>query len=367
MSPEVRCLASREEFQNLAEDWAELAAQGGCSSPFTSHDWFSCCWPAAESGERSEVLVVQGAKGEAIGFAPLRHRHTRHRGLPVRRVMLMECPDTPFNDLVTAGDVRPVVGALLAHLESRSDWDVLDLRRLPAGSPTIKALEAELDGRLRWRQAGTLASPYLAIDGTWEAFYDSRSQRFKKTVRNIQNRLERLGAVSIEEHRSVDVDGDLFAEMIDLTARSWKADQGVAIATMPRMREFFRELTRCASARGWLNLWLLRLDGRSIAMEYQLQAGGVVHALRADYDMAHAAASPGSVLNFEIARTLFQRGGIHEYDMGPGRNEYKLRWATGSRETVDLEVYRRGIYPRLLHALETTVVPTARRLREALR
>jgi CelD/BcsL family acetyltransferase involved in cellulose biosynthesis len=367
MSLGVHRVTSWDEFQGLASDWAELTGQSGCNTPFMSHDWFSCCWLAAEKDSCSEIAVVQDAGGERVGFVPLRHRRTHLHGLPVRRLTLMEAPDTPFNDVLAAGDVRLVIRALLGHLEDRSDWDVLELRRLPIASPTLKALQAELDGRLRWRQVGTLASPYLAIDGTWEAYYEARSQRFKKTVRNSQNRLERLGAVSIEEHRSVDVNGELFAEMIDLTARSWKAEHGVAIATMPRMREFFQELTRCASIRGWLSLWLLRLDGRLIAMEYQLQAGGVVNALRADYDMAHAAASPGSVLSFVIARTLFQRGGIQEYDMGPGLNEYKLRWATGSRETVDLEVYRRGVYPRLLHVLETTIVPTARRLREALR
>lgn len=366
MSLVVRRVTTRGAFQALAPAWAELASQNGQTTPFLSHDWFACCWEAVGEGEQPEVLVLEES-GSAVAMMPLRRESTRVRGLPVRRLNLLDCPDTPFVDMLAPGALPPAAKAVLDHFDSRLDWDILRLQRLPMASPTLKALEAEVEGRLPWRRCGTQLSPYLAIDGSWEAFHGAKSQRFKKTVRNIQNRLERLGSITIEEHRAVAPDSALFQELIALTARSWKAEHGVAIATMPRMRQFFDDLTRRASAQGWLSLWLLRLDGCPIAMEYQLQSGGVVHALRADYDLQHAAASPGSALNFAIARALFERGGIHEYDMGPGLNEYKMRWATGCHETVDLEIYRPALYPRLIHALETLVIPTARRLRERFR
>ena len=56
------------------------------------------------------------------------------------------------------------------------------------------------------------------------------------------------------------------------------------------------------------------------------------------------------------------REGVHEYDMGPGENPYKARWASGARETIQLRVFRRGLYGAMLHGLETQVVPALRRL-----
>jgi CelD/BcsL family acetyltransferase involved in cellulose biosynthesis len=170
--------------------------------------------------------------------------------------------------------------------------------------------------------------------------------------------------VRVEEHTEVDPEGPLFADLVELTRRSWKADRGVAIATMPNMHGFFAALTRRASARGWLSVWTLHLDNQLVAMEYQLRDGGRVNALRADFDLAHREVSPGSALNFAIARALFQRAGVHEYDMGPGLNDYKLRWATGNHEAVHLMIYRPSAYGRLLHALDTAVFPILRRLRE---
>jgi CelD/BcsL family acetyltransferase involved in cellulose biosynthesis len=135
---------------------------------------------------------------------------------------------------------------------------------------------------------------------------------------------------------------------------------------MPNMHAFFAALTRRAAARGWLALWTLRLDGTLVAMEYQLRHAGRVNALRADFDPALREVSPGSALSFSIARALFERGGVHEYDMGPGLNEYKLRWATGTHEGTHLVVYRPTAYGRLLHLLDTRLRPAVRRVRERL-
>jgi CelD/BcsL family acetyltransferase involved in cellulose biosynthesis len=365
MSWQVRRLTSEADMRAVAPVWSELSEQHGHAAPFATYDWFECCRIAAPTPD-VEVLQLEDA-GVPVCLIPLQRRTMRHRGLPTRYLSLLDCPDSPFGDLVPAGGGQPLVATVLDHLTARSDWDILELGRLPAESPTLKVFEGELEGRLRYRRAGSEMSPYLAIDGSWQAFYGSRSPRFKKTIRNIQNRLARLGTITVEEHRTLDPQGRLLEEMIDLTGRSWKADRGVAIATMPRMREFFSELSRRAAEHGWLSLWLLRLDGRPIAMEYQLRANGVAYALRADYDLAHAAASPGSSLNFEIARALFERGEVREYHMGPGLNDYKMRWASGTHETVRLHVYRPGFYPALLHLVETRMVPAARRFRERAR
>lgn len=365
MSLRIRRVESEGEFRSLASAWTDLAARSGQTSPFLSHDWFACCWPAVGPARRPEVLVVEEG-GHAVAVVPLMRWKERQRGMPVRRLAFLECPDTPFIDVLVGASAHPVVATLIEHLAARRDWDVVSLQKLPAASPALKELEAALPGRLPWRRAEASVSPYLAIAGDWESFWKGTSQRFKKTCRNIQNRLERAGRVAIEEHTQVDPEGPLFAELLDLSRRSWKGDRGVAIATMPNMHRFFAALTRRASALGWLSLWTLRLDDRLVAMEYQLRHHGRVNALRADFDPALREVSPGSALNFAIARALFERGGVHEYDMGPGLNEYKLRWATDSHEAAHLMLYRPTAYGRLLHLLDTRVLPAVRRVRERL-
>jgi CelD/BcsL family acetyltransferase involved in cellulose biosynthesis len=139
------------------------------------------------------------------------------------------------------------------------------------------------------------------------------------------------------------------------------------MATMEGMPRFFREFTRRASANGWLHLWVLRLDGRAVATEYQIGENGSVHALRADFDASLAELSPGAGLNLRIMRLLFEGGRVREYDMGPGTNPYKLRWATGLHEAVSLEAYAPTASGRLAHGLVTRVLPRLRGLRDRWR
>jgi hypothetical protein len=40
---------------------------------------------------------------------------------------------------------------------------------------------------------------HLVLDSDWETFWTRRSRRFKNTVGNVVNRIERRGAVTIEE------------------------------------------------------------------------------------------------------------------------------------------------------------------------
>jgi CelD/BcsL family acetyltransferase involved in cellulose biosynthesis len=279
----------------------------------------------------------------------------------------LESPDTPFVDFPVARDTDGVLAGFLNALTVRRDWDVLMVHKLPARSRSRQALEAALSGRLRWSITGTEQAPYVRISGTWEGFLREKTQRFRKTCRHIESRLRRRGGVTIEEHRKVDVEGPVFEELLQVSSQSWKAPRGVAVATMLGMPRFFRELTRRASANEWLHVWIMRLDGRAMATEYQIGADGELHALRADYDESQADLSPGAGLNLEIVRSLFERGGVQEYDMGPGANGYKLRWATGTHEMVGIRVYAPTAYGRLLYSIENRLVPITRRVSNQIR
>ena len=362
----VRMITSLREFDALAPIWQEVTREGNHASPFVSHDWFACCWRTAGPDRHREVWLLEDSAGP-VALVPLARWQARRRGLPVRMVGFLDSPDTPFIELPIAGALDETIAAFVSHLRERRDWDVFSLQRIPAHSRTWKALEIALGSEFRCRAAGRERIPYLPITGDWEGFFRGRTQRFRKTCRNIENRLRRSGVVTVEEHLQVDPDGALFAEVMEVSRQSWKGPRGLAMATMEGMPRFFQELTRRASANGWLHLWILRLDGRAVATEYQIGGDGSVDALRADFDASLAELSPGSHLLAEIIRALFERGGFHAYNMGPGSNEYKLRWATDAHDLITYEVYAPTRYGRLLHATETRVVPWVRRWRDRAR
>lgn len=358
----VRRLTSLREFDELAPIWAEVTRESGQSSPFLSHDWFACCWRTAGPRRQREVWIVEDDAGP-LAFVPLVRWRTTVRGLPVRVLRFLDSPDTPFVDLPAVGRGEDVIATVLDTLATDGEWDLLTIAKVPPDAKALTALVPALAPRFPWRVAARDQAPFVRASGTWEEFFRRKTQRFRKTCRHIENKLRRAGTIGLEEYRQVDPDGPVFAEMMEVSMQSWKGPRGLAMATMQGMPRFFRELTARASMNGWLHLWVLRLDGRPIATEYQLTADGRVHALRADFDLSQSELSPGAYLNQHIVSSLFDRTAIEEYDMGPGLNEYKLRWATGSREVITLDIYAPTVYGHFLHGVETRLVPLVRRLR----
>jgi hypothetical protein len=225
----------------------------------------------------------------------------------------------------------------------------------------LAALENALPGRFEWRHTGKLFMPYLTITEGRESLNWVRGESFKKTYRDLLEPLHHAGEISLEEHRIVDPSSPLFCAAIELARHSWETDGRTAIETMPRILEFFRELTRRAAKNGWLSLWLLKLNGSVIAMEYQLRFDGKVQMLCSGADPAYREFSPGRALSSAIFQALFEGGCVREYSIPPCFTRDTIWWANGSHQMVHLKLYRQSLYSRLLDRLDTLGVPGRRR------
>jgi CelD/BcsL family acetyltransferase involved in cellulose biosynthesis len=109
----------------------------------------------------------------------------------------------------------------------------------------------------------------------------------------------------------------------------------------------------------------MSVNGRPLAMEYQLVAGGNVFALRSDFDAEFEELSPGTHLNQCMLEGLFGRG-LRRYYMGPGNNAYKHRWADEFEPMQELTVYGHSLAGRAAAAWETTIKPIAVSVRNRL-
>src|SRR5262249_8575391 len=157
-----------------------------------------------------------------------------------RMLGFLDSPDTPFIDLPIAGALDETITAFVSALRDRRDWDIFSLQRIPAHSKTWRALEAALAAEFPCRPAGRERIPFLPIAADWKGSSRPRPQRSGKTCRNIENRLRRSGVVTVEEHRHVDPEGALFAEVMEVSRQSWKGPRGLAMATMEGMPRFFQ-------------------------------------------------------------------------------------------------------------------------------
>src|SRR6266851_1964364 len=59
----TRRVESLAEFETLRSAWAAVVRESGQTSPFLSHEWFTCCWRGAGAARRPEAILVEDRTG----------------------------------------------------------------------------------------------------------------------------------------------------------------------------------------------------------------------------------------------------------------------------------------------------------------
>jgi CelD/BcsL family acetyltransferase involved in cellulose biosynthesis len=364
----VRLVTSETEFAELRDAWNRVAAACRDPSVFLAHEWFDAAWQWRKANATLFVLCHYRAE-RLTAILPLVVRTVKIRGIPVRELAFLTVPDTQWCDLVVAEcDAADAASALAHALRRRQrEWDAMRLKYLRSGTMAGSALAAALaQQRFAVRHHEAPGNPYIALDSTWDAFYATRSRRLKKANNLSANRLKRAGAVRIDWHAPGMAGGATVAgiedQAIAVSAASWKVETGNSLENAGP-QAFIRRLSALATERHWLSIWLLSLDERPVAMEYQLIAGGDVFALRSDFDASLEEISPGSSLNRHLLEQLFGRG-LRRYYMGPGNNAYKHRWTELVEPVREMSVYGRSFSGRSLALWESSVKPAVVRMRE---
>jgi len=364
----VRLVSSPADFIALRDAWNLVAASSQGEAAFCSHEWFDAAWQWRQQTARLYVLCFF-SEDRLAAVLPLVLREGRMSGLPVRELAFLAVPDTQSCDVIVAEQDRASgIAAFAAELERRrGEWDVMRLHYLRPGSVAASTLRAALEGRgFATRVVAAPGNPFVALDASWEAYYATRSRRLKKSNNLVANRLHKAGEIRIDwlapdADNRMDIDS-FVDRAIAISARSWKTRTRNSLDN-PGPQSFIRCLARGAARRGWLSIWILSLNERPLAMEYQLIADGSVYALRSDFDTEFDAVSPGTHLSGHLLKQLFGKG-LRRYYMGPGNNPYKYRWTDNVEPVEELTVYGRSLAGRGIAAWETTLKPISVRLRD---
>jgi CelD/BcsL family acetyltransferase involved in cellulose biosynthesis len=134
---------------------------------------------------------------------------------------------------------------------------------------------------------------------------------------------------------------ELLSEGFRLEAAEWKTARGSAIVSHAETEQFYREVARWAAERGWLRLAFLRLDGRAVSFQYALEDGRAYYPLKGGYDTRYRDFSPGKLIIHSTLSRAFSTG-LARYEFLGDEAQYKLAWASGSRELLVFDAFGRS-------------------------
>jgi CelD/BcsL family acetyltransferase involved in cellulose biosynthesis len=305
----------------ISADWSRLAELSG--NVFATWEWTQTWLEHFQDGRALAVHVCRREDGEIAAILPLYLARSR----PPRVLRFVgHGPADQLGPICAKDDAAAAARALLRLAGERPHGaHALLLDRLAGDEGWSELLGSPVIHRE--------PSPVLRVAGrSWEEFLASRSRNFREQIGRRGRKLAREHDVDFRlagGERALDED---FATLVRLHRLRFGAEEG---AFEGDREAFHRRFAERALARGWLRLWLLDVDGATVAAWYGLRYAGIESYYNAGRDPAWDAQSVGFVLLAHTIRAAFEDG-AREYRFLLGGESYKDRFADhdGGLETV---------------------------------
>jgi len=325
---------SESRFTELRSAWDSLLQSSEAASPFLTWEWLHPWWRHLSGSSRLRMLTA-GADNRLMAVAPFRLTTGVAR---MRCLDLLGTGDagSDYLDVITrSGFEDEALDAIERFVVAQNM--ALRLTHLSSSAAGV-GLANRLERR-RWFQVTTPGGicPYIPLAGhTWDSYLATLGASHRANVRRRLRALEQKFDVRFE---LVSTDHDR-REALERLAHYHErrfAARGSAFRTAS-LCAFHDEATRRFLDRGWLRMFVLRVNGAPVAVMYGFLYDRTFYFYQHGFDDSYQQHSIGLVLMALSIRTAIEEGAA-EFDMLWGTEPYKFLWARDVRELRNLHLF----------------------------
>jgi len=338
-------------FDDLRKEWDHLLAHSSSDCVFLTWEWLRTWWNHLAERRELRIAVVRKGK-DLIALAPLAIRPGSMRRLfPFRSVQFLGSGTvgSDYLDLIVRRDAE---GEALDSLSRALVRPGFALRRLMLEFGQLKrsgTCAADLAGQLQqhgWKttQSTVNLCPFIDLRGhSWTSYLGTLGSEHRYNVQRKTKNLSKKFEVTFDRVDAEDQRSSALQLLISLHNKRWADRSGGSDAfDTPGHVAFHEEFTALALARGWLRLYVLRLDGQPVSALYGLRYGPTFSFYQSGFDPQYSRHSVGLVTMALAIQSAIEEGAA-EYDLLHGNEAYKSHWAKESRDLVRLNLYPPGI------------------------
>ena len=190
----------------------------------------------------------------------------------------------------------------------------------------------------------------------------SRTAKFRSNMKRAREKICANGELKIEKITDPAKILNSLGFAIDISRKSWKGKTNSDMAGNDNSQEFFKLLSEVCGEKGWIVLWLLYLNEKPIAMQYQLFYENKAYLLRTDFDEEFKEYSPGTVFRSYVIED-YDNTKIKEYDLCGMDYFYKMRLTDLIREHKAFYIFNDRFISKSIYRIENYVIPMLRKLK----
>jgi CelD/BcsL family acetyltransferase involved in cellulose biosynthesis len=314
-------------LDGLAHAWNSIGTS--FASPMQHFIWSRACAEVFKNGQPQ--LVVVGSREQPKALAPLIKRKRVFSRLEMLGVKeLSEPMDFLYSD-------HAALDALARGLVEQRI--TILLRRVPADSPTISAIQHAFRRRGLVQIEPIRPYPYIELTPGWiepeSCFNSGRRSDFRRARRHASQ----FGEVTYEmvSPRPDEV-APLLKDAYHAEMASWKGVEGTALAVDPLCEPFYTQYALAASERGILRLAFMRINGEPAGMQIAIESDDRFWLLKIGHDERFARCSPGTLLMLYSIKYAAVRG-LKSYEFLGIAEPWTRVWTQSVRRCVALRAY----------------------------
>jgi len=307
---------------------------------------------------RLMVLGVLDASGRLVGVAPWCLKRSTAKGWALCWLGSGEVCSDYASILCLPDDADRVTEAIAAYLTGpnclpgeRYCWDLLEVDGVDADDSNVTRLVRQLDERGCARHENAPFRTWrVALPKTWEEYLGLVSKGHRKKLRRAERECFETGRAVLhtaENYQQLDAAMD---ELIDLHQKRRQMLGEPGCFRSPRYTAFHREVAPRLLSAGQLRMQLLKLDGRTVAAEYQLAGQGVTYVYQAGIDPERLADEPGHLITAATIKRAIEQGEM-AVDFLRGDELYKSHFRATPRPLLALRIVPNRTMSRLRNSL----------------
>ena len=333
---QTRCLVldSAWAFSALRPEWSSLVRASASASPFLTWEWLHTWWTHLSGSSQLRMLAVRSGT-ELIAVAPFRMT-AGTAYLPCLDMLATGDAGSDYLDvIVRRGREADALTAIEQFV--RSQRTTLRLTHLgPSAVADLLADRLHAGGWARTTTAGGVC-PYIPLAGhTWDSYLATLGSSHRANVRRRIRALEQTFDVRFERVTTEAQRREALSRLFEY--HEHRFDEGGTAFSTEQLRAFHDDLTRRALDRGWLRMFVLRVDGAAVAVMYGFLYDGTFSFYQHGFDERFQQHSIGLVLMALSIRAAIDEG-AGEFDMLWGTEPYKFLWARHTRELHNLLLF----------------------------
>ena len=357
------CHHGLEAFLRLEPEWRALVDRARTTNPFLSWEWVSE-WGRSFWGGRLVTVVVEASSGP-VAIAPFHE----YQGLPApglrapslelmgprrrRYRQMFELAEA----LVDPEHAVPALAMVVDRLCAEERWSWIEVGAWGAGSGWWQEAIGAADGRVTAALEGQRDALVMDLGGTWEELHSQLRRNVKESIRRAYNAPARDHLrLAYSEHRGVAGLDPVLDDLFALHSARARAARGIPhpdYFSDPAVRAFVRRVAHRLAAAGRLSLGV-ELDGRRVAVRFQMEMGGVLYLYHSGFDPDLWRYSVATLATVEAIKAAIGRG-LHGVNFSLGVDQAKARWNVRSVPFERVQIVRGTAAARRVSALYSGV------------